>query len=65
MYKALGKYVPVVPAGFNPPTIQNPQYPNNPTDPTKPGTPTTTIPYVPGTTPVGPDGQPLTPKSTR
>ena len=62
VYKALGKYVPVVPAGFNPPTIQNPQYPNNPTDPTKPGTPTTTIPYVPGTTPVGPDGQPLTPK---
>ncbi|MDK7204141.1 YSIRK-type signal peptide-containing protein, partial [Streptococcus sp. UMB1203] len=61
VYKALGKYVPVVPAGFNPPTIQNPQYPNNPTDPTKPGTPTT-IPYVPGTTPVGPDGQPLTPK---
>ena len=62
VYKALGKYVPVVPAGFNPPTIQNPQYPNNPTDPTKPGTPTTTIPYVPGTTPVGPDGQPLKPK---
>ena len=62
MYKALGKYVPVVPKGFTPPTIPNPQYPNNPTDPTKPGTPTTTIPYVPGTTPVGPDGQPLTPK---
>ena len=62
VYKALGKYVPVVPEGFTPPTIQNPQYPNNPTDPTKPGTPTTTIPYVPGTTPVGPDGQPLTPK---
>ena len=62
VYKALGKYVPVVPAGFTPPTIPNPQYPNNPTDPTKPGTPTTTIPYVPGTTPVGPDGQPLTPK---
>ena len=62
VYKALGKYVPVVPKGFTPPTIPNPQYPNNPTDPTKPGTPTTTIPYVPGTTPVGPDGQPLTPK---
>ena len=62
VYKALGKYVPVVPAGFTPPTIPNPQYPNNPTDPTKPGTPTTTIPYVPGTTPVGSDGQPLTPK---
>ena len=62
VYKALGKYVPVVPEGFTPPTIENPQYPNNPTDPTKPGTPTTTIPYVPGTTPVGPDGQPLTPK---
>ena len=62
VYKALGKYVPVVPEGFTPPTIPNPQYPNNPTDPTKPGTPTTTIPYVPGTTPVGPDGQPLTPK---
>ena len=59
VYKALGKYVPVVPEGFTPPTIENPQYPNNPTDPTKPGTPTTTIPYVPGTTPVGPDGQPL------
>ena len=63
VYKALGKYVPVVPEGFTPPTIENPQYPNNPTDPTKPGTPTTTIPYVPGTTPVGPDGQPLTPKN--
>ena len=62
VYKALGKYVPVVPAGFTPPTIPNPQYPNNPTDPTKPGTPTTTIPYVPGTTPVGPNGKPLTPK---
>ena len=62
VYKALGKYVPVVPEGFTPPTIPNPQYPNNPTDPTKPGTPTTTIPYVPGTTPVGPDGQPLKPK---
>ncbi len=62
VYKALGKYVPVVPEGFTPPTIQDPQYPNHPTDPTKPGTPTTTIPYVPGTTPVGPDGQPLTPK---
>ena len=59
VYKALGKYVPVVPEGFTPPTIENPQYPNNPTDPTKPGTPTTTIPYVPGTTPVGPDGEPL------
>ena len=63
VYKALGKYVPVVPEGFTPPTIENPQYPNNPTDPTKPGTPTTIIPYVPGTTPVGPDGQPLTPKN--
>ena len=63
VYKALGKYVPVVPEGFTPPTIEDPQYPNNPTDPTKPGTPTTTIPYVPGTTPVGPDGQPLTPKN--
>ena len=63
VYKALGKYVPVVPEGFTPPTIQDPQYPNNPDDPTKPGTPTTTIPYVPGTTPVGPDGQPLTPKN--
>ena len=62
VYKALGKYVPVVPEGFTPPTIPNPQYPNNPTDPTKPGTPTTTIPYVPGTIPVGPDGQPLKPK---
>jgi len=63
VYEALGKYVPVVPKGFTPPTIQDPQYPNNPTDPTKPGTPTTIIPYVPGTTPVGPDGQPLTPKN--
>ena len=63
VYEALGKYVPVVPKGFIPPTIQDPQYPNNPTDPTKPGTPTTIIPYVPGTTPVGPDGQPLTPKN--
>ena len=65
VYEALGKYVPVVPEGFTPPTIENPQYPNNDTDPTKPGDPTTrtTIPYVPGTTPVGPDGQPLTPKN--
>ncbi|MDU4845187.1 MAG: mucus-binding protein, partial [Streptococcus mitis] len=64
VYKALGKYVPVVPEGFTPPTIQNPQYPNS-DDPSKPGDPTTTttIPYVPGTTPVGPDGQPLTPKN--
>ena len=65
VYKALGKYVPVVPEGFTPPTIENPQYPNNNEDPSKPGDPTTTttIPYVPGTTPVGPDGQPLTPKN--
>ena len=62
VYKALGKFVPVVPEGFTPPTIENPQYPNNNDDPSKPGTPTTTIPYVPGTTPVGPDGQPLKPK---
>ena len=62
IYKDLGKFVPVVPEGFTPPTIENPQYPNNPDDPTKPGTPTTTIPYVPGTTPVGPNGKPLTPK---
>ncbi|MEZ7742512.1 CshA/CshB family fibrillar adhesin-related protein [Gemella sp. 20925_1_85] len=62
IYKDLGKFVPVVPEGFTPPTIENPQYPNNPKDPTKPGTPTTTIPYVPGTTPVGPNGKPLTPK---
>ena len=61
VYKALGKFVPVVPEGFTPPTIKDPQYPNS-DDPSKPGTPTTTIPYVPGTTPVGPDGQPLTPK---
>ncbi|WP_261446823.1 mucin-binding protein, partial [Streptococcus mitis] len=64
VYEALGKYVPVVPEGFTPPTIENPQYPNNNDDPSKPGDPTTTttIPYVPGTTPVGPDGQPLKPK---
>ncbi|MDK7204050.1 LPXTG cell wall anchor domain-containing protein, partial [Streptococcus sp. UMB1203] len=62
IYRKLGSYVPVVPEGFTPPTIENPQYPNNPDDPTKPGAPTTTIPYVPGTTPVGPDGKPLTPK---
>ena len=61
VYKALGKYVPVVPAGFNPPTIENPQYPNS-EDPSKPGTPTTTIPYVPGLTPLNPTtGQPLEP----
>ena len=62
IYKDLGKFVPVVPEGFTPPTIPNSQYPNDPKDPTKPGTPTTTIPYVPGTTPVGPNGKPLTPK---
>ena len=63
VYKALGKYVPVVPAGFNPPTIENPQYPNS-EDPSKPGDPTTTtkIPYVPGLTPLNPTtGQPLEP----
>ena len=64
VYKALGKFVPVVPEGFTPPTIENPQYPNS-DDPSKPGTPTTTIPYVPGTTPVGPNGQPLTPKDPK
>ena len=58
VYKALGKYVPVVPEGFTPPTIENPQYPNS-EDPSKPGTPTTKIPEIPGTTPVGPDGKPL------
>ena len=64
VYEALGKYVPVVPEGFTPPTIENPQYPNNDTDPTKPGDPTTTtkIPYVPGLTPLNPTtGQPLEP----
>ena len=63
VYKALGKYVPVVPAGFNPPTIEHPQYPNS-DDPSKPGDPTTTtkIPYVPGLTPLNPTtGQPLEP----
>ena len=58
VYKALGKYVPVVPEGFTPPTIENPQYPNS-EDPSKPGTPTTKIPEIPGTTPVGPDGKKL------
>ena len=58
VYKALGKYVPVVPEGFIPPTIENPQYPNS-EDPSKPGTPTTKIPEIPGTTPVGPDGKKL------
>ncbi len=58
VYKALGKYVPVVPEGFTPPTIENPQYPNS-EDPSKPGTPTTKVPEIPGTTPVGPDGKPL------
>ena len=62
VYKVLGKFVPVVPEGFTPPTIQNPQYPNNNEDPSKPGTPTTTIPHVPGLTPLNPTtGQPLEP----
>ena len=62
VYKALGKFVPVVPEGFTPPTIENPQYPNNNDDPSKPGTPTTTIPHVPGLTPLNPvTGQPLEP----
>ncbi len=63
VYKALGKFVPVVPEGFTPPTIENPQYPNS-EDPSKPGDPTTTtkIPYVPGLTPLNPTtGQPLEP----
>ena len=63
VYEALGKYVPVVPEGFTPPTIENPQYPNS-EDPSKPGDPTTTtkIPYVPGLTPLNPTtGQPLEP----
>ena len=63
VYKDLGKYVPVVPEGTTPPTIENPKYPNHPTDPTKPGEPTTTIPNVPGLTPLDPStGKPLEPK---
>ena len=63
VYKDLGKYVPVVPEGTTPPTIENPKYPNHPTDPTKPGKPTTTIPNVPGLTPLDPStGKPLEPK---
>ena len=65
IYRKLGSYVPVVPAGVTPPADfdKTPKpYPNaTPEDPTKPGTPTTTtIPEIPGTTPVGPDGTPLT-----
>ena len=61
VYSPLGKYVPKVPEGFEVPNIDKPQYPNDPTDPTKPGTPTTPIPYVPGTTPKDPNGNPLKP----
>ena len=67
IYRKLGSYVPVVPAGVTPPADfdKTPKpYPNaTPEDPTRPGTPTTpttTIPEIPGTTPVGPDGTPLT-----
>ena len=67
IYRKLGSYVPVVPAGVTPPANfdKTPKpYPNaTPEDPTRPGTPTTpttTIPEIPGTTPVGPDGTPLT-----
>ena len=63
IYRKLGSYVPVVPEGVTVPPgtdTTSKVYPKNPNDPTKPGTPTTTIPEIPGTTPVGPDGTPLT-----
>lgn len=63
IYRKLGSYIPVVPDGVTvPPGTDTTAkvYPKNPNDPTKPGTPTTTIPEIPGTTPVGPDGTPLT-----
>ncbi|WP_247939221.1 mucin-binding protein [Streptococcus mitis] len=63
IYRKLGSYIPVVPEGVTvPPGTDTTAkvYPKNPNDPTKPGTPTTTIPEIPGTTPVGPDGTPLT-----
>ena len=63
IYRKLGSYIPVVPEGVTvPPGTDTTAkvYPKNPNDPTKPGTPTTTIPEIPGTTPVGPNGTPLT-----
>ncbi|MGT2866360.1 mucin-binding protein [Streptococcus fryi] len=60
IYKPIGKYVPKVPDGFKEPEL--PPYKNDPNDPTAVTPPETLIPYISGTTPVGPDG-PLKPKN--
>nr|WP_242458447.1 LPXTG cell wall anchor domain-containing protein [Weissella confusa] len=70
-YKKLGQWVPSFPATTPSAPTDPIDYPNNPSDPTVPTDPaenpsepgTTenpTLPYVPGYTPEGPDGEPLT-----
>ena len=66
IYRQLGSYVPVIPDGVTPPAnvdlTPKPYEKATKEDPTKPGTPTETpvVPYIPGTTPIGPNGKPLT-----
>ena len=68
IYRQLGSYVPVIPDGVTPPAnvdlTPKPYEKATKEDPTKPGTSTETpvVPYIPGTTPIGPNGKPLTPK---
>ena len=68
IYRQLGSYVPVIPDGATPPAnvdlTPKPYEKATKEDPTKPGTSTETpvVPYIPGTTPIGPNGKPLTQK---
>ena len=59
VYTKLGSWVPKVPEGVTP--IDPIPYPNDPKDPTKPGSDRPIVPYVPGTTPKDPNGNPLKP----
>ena len=56
VYRPVGSLIITTPDGKETKT----PYPNHPTDPDKVGQPETVVPYVEGTTPIGPDG-PLTP----
>ena len=57
IYDKLGSWIPNIPG-----TPTNPiTYPNDPTNPTKPGTDKPKVPYVPGFTPLDPNGNPLKP----
>ena len=59
VYTKLGSWIPKVPEGETP--IDSIPYPNDPKDPTKPGNDKPIVPYVPGTTPKDPNGNPLKP----